>query len=63
MSEKIKLHIFNNLPGKIEFTCGMGEYKLEPRQKVAIEVEDGDCIHIDQVEGCKCESEACTCQA
>lgn len=47
------------------FTCGMGEHELEPGQQKTVEVEDEDCLYLDQViqEGCKCGSGACTHQA
>lgn len=64
MSESIKLHLINNLPGKIQLTCGMVEHELEPGQQKTIEVEDEDCMYLDQAvqEGRKCGSEACSCR-
>lgn len=44
----MKLHIKNQLSGKIEFTCGDKEYALEPEQEIAIEVKDEDCMYFDQ---------------
>lgn len=45
----MKLHIKNQLSGKIEFCCGEKEYELEPEQEISIEVKDEDCIYLDTV--------------
>ncbi|MBW2672753.1 MAG: hypothetical protein JRD89_04945 [Deltaproteobacteria bacterium] len=46
----MKIHIKNQLSGKIEFCAGMKEYELEPEQEVTIEVEDEDCVYLDTFE-------------
>lgn len=45
----MKLHIKNQLNGKIEFCCGEKEYELEPGQEITIEVKDEDCMYLDTV--------------
>lgn len=44
---KSKLHIKNNLDGRIEFCVGLEEYKLEPGQHIAVNIEDGDFVYLD----------------
>lgn len=44
----MKIHIKNQMNGKIEFCCGEKEYELEPGQKITIEVNDEDCMYFDQ---------------
>ncbi len=51
MPDKVIIHIKNQVPAKISFCCGAGEYELEMDQEVDIEVVDGDCMYFDQVEG------------
>lgn len=42
-----KIHIKNQLKGKIELCAGMKEYELESEQQVTIEVSDEDVIYLD----------------
>lgn len=42
-----RIHVKNQLEGKIELCAGMKEYELEPEQQVTIEVEDEDVIYLD----------------
>ena len=42
-----RIHVKNQLEGKIELCAGMKEYELEPEQLIAVEVEDGDVIYLD----------------
>jgi len=44
----MKLHIKNQLDGKIEFCSGQKEYELDPDQEITIEVSDEDCMYFDQ---------------
>lgn len=46
---KLKLHIKNQLKGKIEFCCGKNEYELEPEQEVTVQVADEDCMYFDTI--------------
>jgi hypothetical protein len=46
---RLKIHIKNQLKGKVAFCAGMKEYELEPGQEVTIEVEDEGCMYFDQV--------------
>lgn len=51
----MKIHVKNQLSGKIEFCCGDSEYELRPEQKITIKVKDEDCIYFDRL--CNVESE------
>ena len=42
-----KIHIKNQLKGKIELCAGMKEYELESEQHITIEVDDEDVIYLD----------------
>ena len=44
---KFKLHVKNQLNGRIEFCAGEKEYQLEPEQEITIEVNDEDCVYFD----------------
>ncbi|WP_128739137.1 hypothetical protein [Desulfocucumis palustris] len=43
----MKLHIKNQLSGKIEFRIGSKEYELDPDQEITIEANDEDCMYFD----------------
>jgi len=43
----LKLHLKNQLDGKIELCAGTREYELEPEEEITIDVEDEDCVYLD----------------
>lgn len=45
----MKIHIKNQLKGKVAFCVGVKEYELEPEQEATIEVDDEGCMYLDQV--------------
>ena len=45
----MKLHIKNQLGGKIEFCLGEKEYELAPEEEMTIEVKDEDCMYFDKI--------------
>lgn len=45
----MEIRIKNQLNGRVEFCLGMHEYQLEPDQDAIIQVEDGDCMYLDQL--------------
>lgn len=49
----MKIHIKNQLNGKIEFCCGDREYEIEPEQEITVAVNDEDCLYLDNVSECQ----------
>lgn len=49
----MKIHVKNQLSVSIQFCCGNKEYELKPEQKVIVEVNDEDCLYLDQIDGQK----------
>ena len=45
----MKLYVKNQLGAKIESTCGIYEYALEPGEEVTVEAQDEDYMYLDIV--------------
>lgn len=43
----LKIYIKNQTEKTIELCCGMQEYTIKPDDQIVIEVQDEDCMYID----------------
>ena len=46
----LKIYIKNENGHIMGLCCGENEYTLNPDEEISVEVKDGDCIYLDEIQ-------------
>jgi len=46
----LKIYIKNENGHTMGLCCGENEYTLNPDEEISVEVKDGDCIYLDEIQ-------------